>query len=39
VSPDSLPQAREAQRRSRVVASFGHGTQRGEIRKIQGSPL
>jgi hypothetical protein len=37
--PDSLPQAREAQRRSRVVASFGRGTQRVEIRKIQGSPL
>jgi hypothetical protein len=37
--PDSLPQAREAQRRSRVVASFGHGTQRVEIRKVQGSPL
>jgi hypothetical protein len=37
--PDSLPQAREAQRRSRVVASFGRGTQRVEIRKVQGSPL
>jgi Dolichyl-phosphate-mannose-protein mannosyltransferase len=37
--PDSLPQAREAQRRSRVVASFGHGSQRIEIRKVQGSPL
>jgi hypothetical protein len=37
--PDTLPQAREAQRRSRVVASFGRGTQRVEIRKVQGSPL
>lgn len=26
--PDSLPEAREAQRRSRVVASFGRGSQR-----------
>jgi hypothetical protein len=37
--PDSLPQAREAQRRSKVVATFGRGTQRVEIRKVQGSPL
>jgi len=37
--PDSLPQAREAQRRSRVVASFGRGSQRVEIRHLQGSPL
>jgi hypothetical protein len=37
--PDNLPQAREAQRRSRVVASFGRGTQRVEIRKVQDSPL
>ena len=37
--PDNLPQAREAQRRSRVVASFGSGTQRVEIRKVQGSPM
>jgi hypothetical protein len=37
--PDNLPQAREAQRRSRVVASFGRGAQRVEIRKVQGSPL
>ena len=37
--PDNLPQAREAQRRSRVVASFGRGTQRVEIRKAQASPL
>jgi dolichyl-phosphate-mannose-protein mannosyltransferase len=37
--PDTLPQAREAQRRSRVVASFGRGAQRVEIRKVQGSPL
>ena len=37
--PDTLPQARQAQRRSRVVASFGRGDQRVEIRKVQGSPL
>jgi hypothetical protein len=37
--PDNLPQAREAQRRSRVVASFGRGAQRVEIRKVRGSPL
>jgi hypothetical protein len=37
--PDTLLQAREAQRRSRVVASFGRGAQRVEIRKVQGSPL
>ena len=36
---DTLPQAREAQRRSRVVASFGRDPQRVEIRKVQGSPL
>jgi Dolichyl-phosphate-mannose-protein mannosyltransferase len=37
--PDSLPQVREALRRSRIVASFGHGTERVEIRKVQGSPV
>jgi hypothetical protein len=37
--PDSLPQAREAQRRSKVVATFGRGAQRVEIRKVQASPL
>jgi hypothetical protein len=37
--PDSLPQVREALRRSKVVADFGHGTERVEIRKLQGSPL
>jgi hypothetical protein len=37
--PDNLPQARQAQRRSKVVVTFGHGTQRVEIRKVQGSPL
>jgi len=37
--PDSLPQVREALRRSKVVAGFGHGTERVEIRKLQGSPL
>ena len=34
-----LPQVREALRRSKVVADFGHGTERVEIRKLQGSPL
>jgi hypothetical protein len=37
--PDNLPQARESRRRSRVVASFGRGAQRVEIRKVQGPPL
>ena len=37
--PDRLPQVAQAVRNSRVVASFGHGTERVEIRKIQGSPL
>jgi len=37
--PDNLPQARETLRRSKVVASFGRGSQRVEIRKVQGSPL
>jgi hypothetical protein len=37
--PDSLPQVREALRRSKAVAGFGHGTERVEIRKLQGSPL
>jgi hypothetical protein len=37
--PDSLPQVREALRRSKVVAGFGHGTEQVEIRKLQGSPL
>jgi hypothetical protein len=37
--PDSLLQAREAQPRSRVVASFGRGTQRVEIRKVHAPPL
>jgi hypothetical protein len=37
--PDRLPQVAEAVRHSRPVASFGHGTERVEIRKIQGSPL
>jgi hypothetical protein len=37
--PDNLPQANEALRRSRVMAAFGRGTQRVEIRKVQGSPL
>ncbi|HZD37099.1 MAG TPA: glycosyltransferase family 39 protein [Actinomycetes bacterium] len=37
--PDRLPQVAEAVRHSRVVASFGHGAERVEIRKVQGSPL
>jgi Dolichyl-phosphate-mannose-protein mannosyltransferase len=37
--PDRLPQVAEAVRHSRPVASFGHGAERVEIRKIQGSPL
>jgi hypothetical protein len=37
--PDNLPEAREAQRRSKVVVTFGHGAQRVEIRKVQGSPM
>jgi hypothetical protein len=37
--PDHLPQAPEAQRRSNVVASFGRGSQRVEIRKVQDSPV
>jgi hypothetical protein len=37
--PDHLPQAGEAQRRSKVVASFGRGSQRVEIRKVRDSPL
>jgi hypothetical protein len=37
--PDRLPQVAEAVRHSRPVASFGHGYERVEIRKIQGSPV
>jgi hypothetical protein len=37
--PDDLPQVAETQRHSRVVATFGRGTERVEIRKIQGSPV
>jgi hypothetical protein len=37
--PDRLPQVAEAVRHSRPVASFGHGADRVEIRKIQGSPV
>ena len=37
--PDDLPQVAETQRHSRVVASFGRGIERVEIRKIQGSPV
>jgi Dolichyl-phosphate-mannose-protein mannosyltransferase len=37
--PDRLPQVAEAVRHSRVVASFGRGAERVEIRKLQGSPV
>jgi hypothetical protein len=37
--PDRLPQVAEAVRHSRVVASFGHGAERVEIRKVQGSQV
>jgi hypothetical protein len=37
--PDNLPQVAETQRHSRVVATFGRGTERVEIRKVQGSPV
>jgi Dolichyl-phosphate-mannose-protein mannosyltransferase len=37
--PDRLPQVAEAVRHSRPVASFGHGAERVEIRRIQGSPV
>jgi hypothetical protein len=37
--PDDLPQVAETQRHSRVVASFGRGIERVEIRKVQGSPV
>src|SRR5215207_8295927 len=37
--PDDLPQVAETQRHSRVVATFGRGIERVEIRKVQGSPV
>jgi hypothetical protein len=37
--PDRLPQVAEAVRHSRVVATFGRGAERVEIRKIHGSPV
>jgi hypothetical protein len=37
--PDDLPQVAETQRHSRVVATFGRGIERVEIRKVQGSPM
>ena len=37
--PDDLPQVVETQRHSRVVATFGRGIERVEIRKVQGSPV
>jgi hypothetical protein len=35
--PDSLPQFREALRGSKVVAAYGRGAERVEIRKLRGS--
>jgi hypothetical protein len=37
--PDSLPQVAEALRHSHVVATFGRGAERVEIRKVEGSPV
>jgi hypothetical protein len=37
--PDRLPEVSQAVRNSRPVASFGSGSERVEIRKIEGSPL
>jgi hypothetical protein len=37
--PESLPQVAEALRRSEVAATFGSGTGRVEVRKVQGSPV
>jgi hypothetical protein len=36
--PDSLPQVAQAMRHSRVVASFGRGPGRVEIRRVQSAP-
>ena len=38
-TPDSLPQVADALRHSTVVTTFGHGSERVEIRKVQGSPV
>jgi hypothetical protein len=37
--PERLPQVGEAMRHSEVAASFGSGTGRVEVRKVQGSPV
>ena len=37
--PESLPQVGEALRNSEVAASFGSGSGRVEVRKVQGSPV
>jgi hypothetical protein len=37
--PDRLPQVAQALRNSTVVAAFGRGSERVEIRKVQGSPV
>jgi hypothetical protein len=37
--PESLPQVAEALRHSEVAATFGSGTGRVEVRKVQGSPV
>jgi hypothetical protein len=36
--PDSLPRVADALRHSRVVATFGRGEERVEVRKLEGSP-
>jgi hypothetical protein len=37
--PENLPQVAEALRHSEVAASFGSGTGRVEVRKVEGSPV
>jgi len=37
--PEHLPQVAEAMRHSEVAATFGSGTGRVEVRKVQGSPV
>jgi hypothetical protein len=37
--PDSLPRVADALRHSRVVAVFGRGDERVEVRKLEGSPV
>jgi Dolichyl-phosphate-mannose-protein mannosyltransferase len=38
-TPDNLPQVADALRHSTVVTTFGHGSERVEIRKVEGSPV